>query len=593
VQGAVDLPGNDVALRDALPMFTRVTGKVEFTEKSLRIAGMNGSVGGSPVRADVGTRPDGSFEVALSGIASPQALRQFPAAKEAQGLLDRLQGSAHFAASLTLGKRHDVRVTSDLVGMAIDLPAPLHKNASEPLALRVEITSLDAAGDSVRVGAGSRLSVALDRSIDAEGHLHVERAAFAVGDRVAPVALPARGLQGSIATEQLNLDQWLPLLAPPLGDGAEVDLDRLTAQVRDLTIRGKALTNVQLDATRKPDGLWSAQVKSDQIVGTLGWQSERGERVSLLSARLTRLAVPEDSRRQVAELLDAPPADLPALDVTADDFVLAGRDFGRLEVRARNVGAGDSAVWEIQKLAITNPDGTMTATGAWKRLAGGKQREVQLDLALDFADAGRLLGRLGMPGVLQGGEGRLDGTLAWNGSPTALDYPSLGGELHLKTAKGRFLKTDPGAARLLGVVSLQALPHMLTLDFKDVFSEGFAFEDITATVSSEAGVLTSHDFKMRGVSASVLIDGSADLKQETQNLHVLVLPDVNAGSASLAYALLANPAIGLGTFVAQWMLREPLSKAFSREYDISGKWSDPQIRRRPSAPDAKTPPAPQ
>jgi uncharacterized protein YhdP len=46
------------------------------------------------------------------------------------------------------------------------------------------------------------------------------------------------------------------------------------------------------------------------------------------------------------------------------------------------------------------------------------------------------------------------------------------------------------------------------------------------------------------------------------------------------YALLANPAIGLGTFIAQLLLRDPLSKAFSLEYDVTGSWRDPVVKRR-------------
>jgi uncharacterized protein YhdP len=77
----------------------------------------------------------------------------------------------------------------------------------------------------------------------------------------------------------------------------------------------------------------------------------------------------------------------------------------------------------------------------------------------------------------------------------------------------------------------------------------------------------------------VLIEGETDLQAETQNLHVLVLPEINAGSASVVYALMANPAIGLGTFLAQWLLRHPLAKIFSYEYDVTGSWAEPQVKR--------------
>jgi uncharacterized protein YhdP len=203
-----------------------------------------------------------------------------------------------------------------------------------------------------------------------------------------------------------------------------------------------------------------------------------------------------------------------------------------------------------------------------------------LSFGLDFNNAGALLNRLGIQDALRGGSGRLEGELGWRGSPFAIHYPTLGGNLKLNTSKGQFLKASAGAGRLLGVLSLQSLPRRMTLDFRDVFSEGFAFDSISATAQLASGVLTTRDFRMRGASANVLIEGSADVGRETQNLHVLVLPEINAGSASLAYALLANPAIGLGTFLAQLVLRDPLSKAFSFEYDVTGTWADPQVKRR-------------
>ena len=47
---------------------------------------------------------------------------------------------------------------------------------------------------------------------------------------------------------------------------------------------------------------------------------------------------------------------------------------------------------------------------------------------------------------------------------------------------GQFLKADPGLAKLLGVLSLQSLPRRLALDFRDVFSEGFAFDFVRGDV---------------------------------------------------------------------------------------------------------------
>jgi uncharacterized protein YhdP len=91
---------------------------------------------------------------------------------------------------------------------------------------------------------------------------------------------------------------------------------------------------------------------------------------------------------------------------------------------------------------------------------------------------------------------------------------------------------------------------------------------------------------MKGVNAAVLMEGKADIARETQEIKVVVIPEINAGTASLV-ATVINPAIGLGTFLAQMFLRQPLMRAATQEFQIDGTWADPRItrvNRKPAAP---------
>jgi uncharacterized protein YhdP len=153
----------------------------------------------------------------------------------------------------------------------------------------------------------------------------------------------------------------------------------------------------------------------------------------------------------------------------------------------------------------------------------------------------------------------------------------LDGRLRVALASGQFLHADPGGARFLGVLSLQALPRRLLLDFRDVFDEGFAFDSIAGDIDVAQGVASTRNLRMAGVQATVLMQGSADLRHETQDLQVVVVPNFDASGAALA-TMVINPAIGLGTLVAQWLLREPLAAASTREFQVSGAWADPQVR---------------
>jgi uncharacterized protein YhdP len=201
-----------------------------------------------------------------------------------------------------------------------------------------------------------------------------------------------------------------------------------------------------------------------------------------------------------------------------------------------------------------------------------------MNFKLDISDSGALLERFGQPGVIRRGKGRMEGQVAWLGSPTALDTPSMTGRFNVNIEEGQFLKADPGIARLLGVLSLQSLPRRLALDFRDVFSEGFSFDFIRGDVQIDQGVASTNNLQMKGVNAAVLMDGSADITRETQNLRVVVVPEINAGTASLV-ATVINPAIGLGSFLAQLFLRRPLMEAATQEFRIDGSWLDPRVTK--------------
>ena len=152
------------------------------------------------------------------------------------------------------------------------------------------------------------------------------------------------------------------------------------------------------------------------------------------------------------------------------------------------------------------------------------------------------------------------------------------GAFTVNMASGQFLKADPGMAKLLGVLSLQALPRRLTLDFRDVFSEGFSFDFVRGDIAIEQGIAKTNNLQMKGVNAAVLMEGQADIGKETQDLKVVVVPELNAGTASLIASVI-NPAIGIGTFLAQLFLRKPLTEAATQEFHIDGSWADPRITR--------------
>ena len=83
---------------------------------------------------------------------------------------------------------------------------------------------------------------------------------------------------------------------------------------------------------------------------------------------------------------------------------------------------------------------------------------------------------------------------------------------------------------------------------------------------------------MKGVNAAVLMDGQADIAKETQNLRVVVVPEINAGSASVIAGII-NPVVGLTSFLTQYFLKTPLARSTTQEFRVLGSWKDPKVSK--------------
>ena len=68
-----------------------------------------------------------------------------------------------------------------------------------------------------------------------------------------------------------------------------------------------------------------------------------------------------------------------------------------------------------------------------------------------------------------------------------------------------------------------------------------------------------------------------DLVKETQDLRATVEPSVT-DSVAVAVAVI-NPVWGLGAFILQNPLRNPIGQALTFEYHVTGSWAEPKVER--------------
>ena len=590
VKGKVVFNNNTLRIRPDIPTLAQTQGTLEFDDQGFRVqqakaqvlggaATINAALQGAGVKRGLTVQAQG--QITASGLAQDSALSAFAP------LTGQLDGQSDYTLRWTQqGTATRFLIESRLQGMAIRLPAPFQKPSAQVLPLRVEMTPSSinrVARDEVVVQLGNPntpwLAARYQRE-ERQGQMQVMRGA--VGINTPAPNLPATGVLASIQLDHLQTDVWSSLLkASPAGDNSPWAPSSLALQARLIEASGHTLNQVHMRANRVRSQ-WDVQVQSQEVSGRINWTPGTDRLPGRVQARLSRLYVKAGAGDEIGNLIRQDPINVPAIDVVADDFRLDGRALGKLEMEAVNrlVAQGQRAgghEWRLQNLKLTTPEARLQASGNWApSQQDPTRRRTALSVVLEIDDAGLLLTRFGMPGVIRNGQGSLKGTLGWVGSPLNFNKTTLAGELGLEINRGQFLRAEPGVARLIGVLNLQSLPRRLTLDFRDVFSEGFAFDFVRGNVQVTEGIARTNNLQMKGVTAAVLIEGQADILRETQDLTAVIIPDLSTGTATLVTTLI-NPITGISAFLGQFLLRQPLQEAATRQFHVTGTWADPKV----------------
>ena len=577
-----------------VPLLSKVTGKLTFTEQDVRARDVACEVLGGPVRLSL-TTVGGQTRVTGTGTFGLAPLQR----EYANPYLERVSGSLDWAMNVNLLATGAIAwvFESNLKGAVIDLPSPIGKTAAEEIPLRVEgrDETNPPGTDFILASYGRIAQFAAHRAPLAGGGAKVDRGLLSLGraterSDAARAERPGLWIRGELRA--LNVDDWIALL--PRGSangsgrpGAALPFAGADLDVQQFDAMGARFADLKLRMREVPQG-WSFDLDSPQIAGTATWSSPGPAAPNgRVMARLSRIAPPErgnpatwrsaDARDAAADSQDAQASNhWPEIDLAADAFISKERNLGKLEFVAKPQGAD----WKIDKLVLANDAGRLEASGAWR--VAGRTQQTKLDVVLDAPDSAGFLARYGYAEAVKGAPTRIDGQVAWPGAPHEFDYGSLSGAFKIHVGSGRFTKLEPGPGKLLGVLSLQALPRRVTLDYSDVFSEGFAFDEITGSVRIANGVMTTSDLRLVGPAAKVDISGETDLAKETQRLVVRVQPALSSIiSSGAALLFLTNPLsaaiVGAGSLFAQTILQDPVEKMFRYEYTVTGGWSDPVV----------------
>ena len=580
VGGRLDIAGPEFELAAKVPELSDYAVRIEFDRTGVALRNGRGRMLGGPIRFSSApeTTNKGVPTTYLGGRAQANDLAAFfdlPA-------LRRLYGEAEWNGQLDFKEDSvtHLRVDSTLEGLGSRLPAPLGKPDSSTLPISVQAW--------IKRGGPSEYALELEqigsaRLIADEGELQRGEVVFGgVADLPQRDGLSARGRVSSF-----DYDGWRGVFAETRAGNlasAEDHLRTLDLRVGSFRFGGRSFSQLHIEGKRVKDS-WQLALDGPQVKGNVvSTSGEDGQRINARFRSLVIARSPPTVTEVDADSVQVNRRIPAALNVIVDALEYEDKPLGRLEMLAEPEPEG----WRLDRLAITNPDGRVDIKGRWRIV---NRPRAEYTVRFEATDNGQFFKRLGYEETIVGGTGSLGGPVSWLGGPFEPDLPTLNGKLKLQALDGRFAQVDPGAAQLFGILSLQALPRRISLNFKDVFTTGFSFDKIEADVTITDGVARTDDFHMDGVSANVSMQGEVDLVNRTQNLDVRVTPMLT-GAAAVAGAAVINPLVGVAALLVQKALGDPVEQAAAREYQVSGTWQDPQVERVEREPEAGSAPAP-
>lgn len=493
-----------------------------------------------------------------------QLLRVRP--QSAESLLDRVSGLADFDLELLVNKQADGRLQttlaldSDLTGITLDLPVPMKKSPFEARRLRFSSAlPLGVNGLNLSLAGLGRAELLYDKSRITGLDLALDSS---ISPHATPGAFSARG-----ALDQLDLSEWLELSQPRAKSQPALEFGPFDLSVKRLNFLNRTFADTAFKLNSSAAS-YTIDVASLSAEGRIVVPRSADLRVPI-QAKFKRLNWPE-GRVNPSPAAPTNPTELRALQLTADNVQFQRARLGRVALTTEPQPNG----LKVRQFLSTTGDTQISARGTWTQSGAQVLSNFQIDVTASSLDA--MLRNFDYAGRVEAAPLTAKFDVSWDGAPADFALERLSGLLSAKVGAGRLLKVEPGPGRIFGLLSLEAIPRRLTLDFSDMFQKGLTFDHITGDFQLSAGQAYTQGLTISGPSVDITIKGRTGLMARDYSQDMVVSPKLG-NTLPIVGALAGGPVGAAAAFVVSGILSKPLSQIARYRYTVTGPWNNPKV----------------
>ncbi|MCX4063672.1 YhdP family protein [Pseudomonas sp. S1Bt30] len=472
------------------------------------------------------------------------------------------------------GADSQLMVSSNLKGVAVDLPAPFGMPASQGRDSTFRMT-LQGAERRYWFDYGELANFTFaappDKFNEGRGELFLGD-----GDAVLP---GGKGLRIRGVLSELDIDPWKKLLNQYAGNdpggSAKQLLSSADFKIGKLTGLGTQFDQVSLQLDRKP-AAWAVQLDSRQAKGSVSLPDAKGAPIAINLQYVKLPAV--DPTVQADEnapdpLASIDPKDIPALDIAIDQLFQGPDLIGAWSLKIRPTAKGLA----FNSLDLGLKGMQLKGAGGWEGAPGDSSSWYKG--RLDGRNIADVLKGWGFAPTVTSEDFHLDVDGRWPGSPAWVGPKRFSGSLDAAFRKGQFVEVEGGAQalRVFGLLNFNSIGRRLRLDFSDLLGKGLSYDRVKGLLAASNGVfVTREPITMTGPSSNLELNGTLDLVADRVDAKLLVtLPVTN--NLPIAALIVGAPAVGGALFLIDKLIGDRVSRFASVQYKVEGPWKDPKI----------------
>jgi len=603
--GLINFSDNNVSLQTPQMEFEQVNGQLSFENSQISTKNFSLNWRGLPLKLDVNGKDKVDYydtSIALKADwkndlwlqhVSPNLTKYFDGQLQLQGDLSLYQ---HHGG----GFSYQFNVDSNLEPLQVNLPEPYHKLAQSKKPLKVEVNGqLEQSTFNATYGDQLSFFGVLDHDTS-----HFSRAHIVLGNE--KMLLPMDGLHITTNLAQADASVWQPLISDIINtashvrstaqyaEGSQYSIDeledssalfsnpeRIRGNIGKLDLLGQSLHNVSFNFLDKTNW-WLLQLNAKETRSQIKFYPDWIEQGIDINADFIHIINPpkvvsnkeeaeqnrKDNEMIASELTDDNVfSDIPKMKFYCERCQIDNVNLGKVSF---SLARTDENIIKIENFKAKREQAEFNLSGEWQKL--GATSTTSINGSLSLKNIEYELEQLGYGSIIRDSGGKLDFNLNWQGGPHDFGFSHLNGELNANVDDG-YLAEVSDKARIFSVLSLQSIVRKLTLDFRDIFSDGMFYKDIKGDYHIKEGVLYTDNTRMNGSAGNLYINGNTSFVSNSIDYQMSYKPNLTSSLPVLAWIATLNPVVFLAGVAIDQVITSQVVSEFN--FELTGSVSDP------------------